>query len=369
MNKAVIGLGFGDEGKGLVVDYLCSKSPDSLVVRYCGGHQVGHTVVHDGIRHVFSNFGSGALRGSNTYWSKFCTVEPVGLIREADILKEHGKTAGIFIDERCPITTPWDIYHNREKNHKTKHGSVGVGFGSTIQREENFYSLTFLDLFYEDIFNAKLQAIAKYYGEEEYNPVDLENFIDSCCKIPHRTNIIRVRDIPKAHDYIYEGSQGLLLDQHYGFFPNVTRSNTGTKNILALGDYMFEVFLVTRAYQTRHGNGFMTNEGKPHNIKSNPMETNKLHPYQGEFRRSLLDLSLLEYAIAKDEYVSRCHNKNLVITCLDHIESDYRFTYEGSIYGFVNEEDFVLKISKILKIRNIYLSHSEDSKNITHIQL
>lgn len=92
MRKAVIGLGFGDEGKGITTDYLCSKTKNPLVVRFCGGSQVGHTVVHNGIRHVFSSFGSGTLRGVPTYWSHKCALDPIGMLNELDVLKEKGIT-------------------------------------------------------------------------------------------------------------------------------------------------------------------------------------------------------------------------------------------------------------------------------------
>ena len=62
----VVGLQFGDEGKGLLTNFLCQESPNSLVVRYSGGQQAGHTVVLDGKQHVFSNFGSGTLNGNPT---------------------------------------------------------------------------------------------------------------------------------------------------------------------------------------------------------------------------------------------------------------------------------------------------------------
>jgi adenylosuccinate synthase len=90
MRKAVIGLGFGDEGKGMFTDYLCSQLPDAMVVRFSGGHQAGHTVEYKNKRHVFANFGSGSLRGNPTYWSKHCTVEPLGLFNELDILNRRG---------------------------------------------------------------------------------------------------------------------------------------------------------------------------------------------------------------------------------------------------------------------------------------
>ena len=85
-NSVVIGLGFGDEGKGLVTNYL--SSPSSLVCRFSGGHQAGHTVIENGKRHVFSNYGAGPLKGAPTYWSQFCTFEPIGFLKERAILRK-----------------------------------------------------------------------------------------------------------------------------------------------------------------------------------------------------------------------------------------------------------------------------------------
>lgn len=105
-NKAVIGLGFGDEGKGLFTDYLCSQSANPLVVRFSGGQQAGHTVVRDGIRHVFSNFCAGALQGAPSYFSKFCTIDPIGIVNELTVLLDKGVEPLLFIDTNCPVTTP-----------------------------------------------------------------------------------------------------------------------------------------------------------------------------------------------------------------------------------------------------------------------
>ncbi len=73
-NRAVIGLGFGDEGKGVVTEYLCSQDPEhTVVVRFSGGQQAGHKVCKGDTEHIFSNFGSGTLSGCPTYWSEHCT--------------------------------------------------------------------------------------------------------------------------------------------------------------------------------------------------------------------------------------------------------------------------------------------------------
>jgi adenylosuccinate synthase len=256
--KAVIGVGFGDEGKGITTDYLCPLSNNVLVVRFSGGQQAGHTVVLNGIRHVFSNFGSGTLRGIPTYWSKYCIVDPVGLINELTALVENGINPLIYIDERCPITTPYDIYSNRKLEKKNQHGSCGVGIGTTVNREEHFYTLHFGDLFYPEIFKIKLEAIKQFYGFDE--EINIDYFLDYVDIVLNCKNIKSIYSFPdKFDEIIFEGSQGLLLDPNIGFFPHVTRANVGSKNILDAG-FKPELYLVTRAYQTRHGNGQMINE-------------------------------------------------------------------------------------------------------------
>jgi len=360
-NKIILGLQFGDEGKGLFTDYLCSQFPDSLDVRFSGGHQVSHTVVTDEVNHMFTNFGSGTLRGIPSYWSKYCTVEPIGLINELEILESKSIIPLLYIDEQCPITTPFDIDHNKRTERVNCHGSCGVGFNSTINRKEKYYSLTFLDLFYPNILRTRLRAIEHFYN----NTLDLTTFFECCETIVNYSFIRKVYGLPKYNNHIFEGSQGLLLDQNFGFFPNVTRANTGMKNAVELvGSEDFDIYLITRAYQTRHGNGFMTNEGIPNNILSNLLESNKENEYQGKFRKSLLDLSLLEYAINKDEFIRKSERKNLVITCLDHIINEYRFTYKNKIIYCSNEDEFIVKISDILRIKDIYISKSNNSKNI-----
>jgi len=359
--KAVIGLGFGDEGKGMFTDYLCSHTANPLVIRFNGGHQAGHTVVPDTYSpaHVFSNFGSGTLRDVPTYWSKFCTIYPVGILNELKVLKADGYKPVLYIDERCPITTPYEIIQNKLDDSSNQHGSVGVGFGRTIEREEKFYHLNFIDLFYPQVFNAKMNLLAKYYGFG-YD----DGFIDACQELISTSKINRCYDIPRDSNYdlIFEGAQGLMLDQHYGFFPHVTRSNTGSKNVLEIINENYQnerinyMYLVTRAYQTRHGNGPMTNPRRSHNIDINPNETNKTN-FQGEFRRTLLDVSLLEYAIKKDDHI-RNRNNILVVTCLDHIENDYRFTYNDRISSFSNEDDFVREIAFKLKIKHVLRSRT-----------
>ena len=350
MKYAVIGAAFGDEGKGVVTNYLCNR-PDygtNEVWRFSGGHQAGHTVVHDGVRHVFSNFGAGTLRGINTVWSKFCTIDPLAICREYKSLVEKGAKPYMLINPKCPVTTHYDKLKNMYNNATIKHGSCGVGFGMTLQREEAFYSLLAEDLLYPWAMHRKLDAIREYYGFDlkDYDLFE-EEFLASVHEMQHLDGVSIVDTRWAASDIVYEGSQGLLLDQHYGFFPNVTRSNTGSTNIKELTRDKVNYHVVTRAYQTRHGNGPMTNEelGTDH-ILDDPLETNITHKYQGKFRKSMLDADLLKYAISKDPEISKGYT--LCITCLEHCK-DYRYTTgKGEVHSFNSKFEFSQSLARYL---------------------
>lgn len=354
-SQAVIGIGFGDEGKGKVVSHLCSQSPDSLVVRYSGGQQAGHHVVlRDGRDHVFSNFGCGTLHGNDTYWSQYCTVDPIGILNELDVLMEKGIVPTLFINKDCPITTPYEKVHNKKVDKLSGHGSCGVGVGQTIQRQEDHFSIKVRDLFYPSILRIKLQLLSSYYS---FTVTGIDDFLCACNELTQATPIVCVDNIPMEYDsIIFEGSQGLLLDQDIGFFPHVTRGNTGTENITKMG-FSPDIFLVTRAYQTRHGNGPMTNENLPFNISLNPYEQNFDHTFQGKFRCTLLDLDLLKYAIDNDIGLRNKNKISLVITCMDLIANNYCLTEDSKIFTFSTEHKFVDKIINSLKIESVYLSH------------
>ena len=195
-HKAVIGLGYGDEGKGLFTDYLCSKSNNPLVIRYSGGQQAGHTVVRDGIRHIFSNFGSGSLLGAPSYFSEYCTIDPIGIVNELTVLLNKGINPQLYININCPVTTPYDIYHNRKNN---LHGSCGVGVGATFHREEHYYSLTFGDLFYSWVLKTKLDMIKGFYAEY-IDDVDVTDFLECCAIITNCIHIHKSDSLP-AHQY------------------------------------------------------------------------------------------------------------------------------------------------------------------------
>lgn len=343
----VLGMGFGDEGKGLTTSFLCDQVKRPLVVRFSGGHQAGHTVVTNGIRHVFSSFGSGTLQGVPTYWSRYCTFYPKAFLNEYKALGKKGVEPYFCVNPLAPMTTPYDVEFNRRAEEKLRHGSVGAGFGATIQRQEAYYKLFVQDLMFKDIMFQKLKNIAKYYSGIQ---VDLDLFMSEAEEAYKLINICP-DEILKTYDPIFEGSQGIMLDQDFGFFPNVTRSNTTSRNALELHPWLRQsaVYYVTRSYQTRHGNGYMTNEKKLA-LKNNKLETNKSNKYQGHFRTGNLDVNLLKYAIQCDDNFSRGMAKNLVVTCLDQLEID--------VDRLVDDLD--------CSFENVYISRGPETKDLVY---
>jgi len=340
----VLGLGYGDEGKGLTTSYLCSKTENPIVVRFNGGQQAGHTVVYNGKRHVFSSFGSGSLQGVPTYWSQFCTFYPPSFLREYELL-DNPK---IYVHPLCHITTPFDVERNKYLEVSNKHGSVGMGFGATLERSEKYYKLFVQDLFFPDILEAKLKSIAKYYndliGVYPAANLEVEEFMKCAEEV---TKIINIKPIEKKYTPIFEGAQGILLDMDFGFFPHVTRSNTTSKNALSIAKSE-EVYYVTRSYLTRHGNGPLLGESKLH-LLNNENETNKSHMYQGEFRTAPLNTELINYALLCDSYFSHGLKKNLVITCLDQ--------YSISIDSLLDNID--------TEFDKVFISNGDSLTNIT----
>jgi adenylosuccinate synthase len=322
MTHRVIGLGFGDEGKGLTTSFLCSKEPAAVVVRFNGGHQAGHTVVHNSHRHVFSGFGSGTLQGNETYWSHFCTFYPPSFVRERSMLEAFSPKITVHPD--CPVTTYFDVDHNRVAEKTRKHGSVGMGFGATIAREEAHYCLRVRDLEYPTVLRLKLESIVRYYGIQEDVTPEIDLFMAHCAKALKYITISGYGAL-NGRSCIFEGAQGVLLDQSAGFFPHVTRSNTTSQNSFLIRKEPGTIWYVTRSYLTRHGNGPLPGECSLE-LAHNEQETNQLHEYQGQFRTAPLNIELLKYAISVDSAFSgkngRDCTKALMITCVDQYMVD-----------------------------------------------
>jgi adenylosuccinate synthase len=352
--RVIIGSAFGDEGKGITTDYL-SKNWADLVVRFNGGAQAGHTVKHKNIEHVFGHFGSGTLNDIATYLSEYFVVNPMLFVKEMNELHDKNIQPRVYVNENCIVTTIFDMFVNQmieSWRSRDRHGSCGIGFNEAITRHlDTQFKLRVIDLV-NDVKGcmSTIDAIWEQYVlnrcvflgipenivREKMNEVSFDVMkmqMHSCIGI-FLENVKVVKDtiLHKADNVVFEGAQGLLLDEFHEWFPHVTRSRTGIKNVnKILNGHPVEtvqINYITRAYTTRHGAGPFPREADlPYSIVDS---TNVPNEHQGILRFGYLDLELLERSISNDllNYDQDTITQvQLVVTCLDQI-SDIVFCYD-----------------------------------------
>lgn len=302
---AVIGANYGDEGKGLMTDYLCSELGAGVVVRFNGGAQAGHTVVTpEGARHVFHHLGSGSFLNVPTFLSKYFITNPILFWQEK--FHSHYK---VFVSPESLVTLPFDMLINQAVARINNHGSCGVGINETVTRCLNpKYRTTVSNMLDRDHY----RKIQKEYYQQRCSALKVA--IDEAVISEDRweaiyfdmaemfLNSVTIAETPSANTVLFEGAQGLMLDQASPDFPHVSRSNTGIKNVKQLcAEWKITdlaATYVTRSYLTRHGNGPLPNEEPmPSWVKDN---TNIDHEFQGSLRYAPLDILTLERRIIKD---------------------------------------------------------------------
>lgn len=353
---AVCGGNFGDEGKGLMVDYHASQYDNAIVIRSNGGAQAGHTVqTPERQRHVFSHFGSGTFTGTPTYLSEFFVLNPFLFKKEWELfVQQFGIEPEIHVSPNSVYTTPYDMLLNQSLETlrgEDPHGSCGVGFGETLERDLRFGAKTigWLDTIsgsvteFQDSIYRDLDQIRKVYVPNRINMNEvsedyfksvltryevIHDFIEACQFMLERVIIGSLAHM--QHDVlIFEGAQGLMLDMDYGHFPHVTRSNCGMKNIRSILNHLpkirpedITVNYVTRAYSTRHGAGPLNGEDPRITMDYNINDpTNIPNEFQGKLRFAPLDLEMFNSITDKDflNYAPRGSTKTQTITCLDQL--------------------------------------------------
>jgi adenylosuccinate synthase len=348
--SVVVDLGYGDGGKGATTDYLVRGSTEpSVVIRYNGGAQCGHTVVtEEGQRHIFQQFGSGTLAGAPTFLSRFVLVNPIELFEEANKLAALGidhPLKHIWVSENATLTTPFHIAANRIREWvrgDKRHGSRGMGIGETMSDRITHPELSIQA---KDCRPGDDNLIHKLVGIQEIKAASFTSYSDrpGFDEIEPEYRILNDLDIVRAvaedfrrfgqvvklvpDDFIetlirlfpnlvFEGAQGVLLDQDFGFPPYVTWSDTTCRNadlLLAEADYQGENcrYGVLRAYSVRHGAGPFVAGRHPLDIEDT---TNVANPWQGSLRTGPFDLVMAKYALKLIGGVDALH-----LSCLDQL--------------------------------------------------
>lgn len=330
---AIIGAAFGDEGKGLMTDYFSRKAGEEpTVVRFCGGANAGHTVVTpEGDRHVFHHFGAGTLAGARTYLSRYFLVNPVLWREEYEALQGRGLRTRLFVDREAPLTTVYDMLKNQRAETvrgADRHGSCGSGVHATMVRQRFPDVRLFAgDLERPAYLRERVQRIRNnVISLDGWEDEVFEQFLLDCKLMRSKINLCDSRVlVDRPNEIIFEGSQGLLLDQDQrDFFPHVTHAKTGLHNILAIaeeaGIEQVDAVYVTRTYLTRHGAGRLPGEDPDLYYFDSTNEPNR---WQGALRFAPMDADLIECAIGSDLHPARSWSGNvtpmLAVTHMDQL--------------------------------------------------
>ncbi len=349
----VIGAAYGDEGKGLVTDFLAHRAlahGSAIVARFNGGAQAGHTVqLPNGVRHVFHHWGSGALAGASTYLGSRFAVHPLLWRQETERLADLGACLELYVDPRAPITLPSDVMINQAieaARGQDRHGSCGVGFGEACERlEHEGMALTVGELagMSDDEALGKMKAIVAQHVPARLKalglpadalegvvdrPVIWERFLDDCRCFLLNATLATPGTLAGFDTVIFEGAQGLALDEELGDFPYVTRSKTGLPYLVELAEEAglseVEVLYLTRAYTTRHGAGPLPFECGHSDLGRILDATNVPNDYQGTLRFAPLQPLALLDRIRRDRQRIETKLKltfGLAMGCLDQVDS------------------------------------------------
>lgn len=271
----VVGLQWGDEGKGKVVDLLTEGV--EAVVRFQGGHNAGHTLVVDGNKIVLHLIPSGILRdGVTSMIGNGVVLSPTALVEEMSMLEGHEVpvAARLRVSAACPLILPVHaaLDHARERARGNDPiGTTGRGIGPAYEDKVSRRGLRLSDLLDEKRFSERLEPLLEYHNFSltryyEAEAVDHNQILDEALGT---VDVIRplVDDIPgrlakiREHDgqVLFEGAQGTLLDIDNGTYPFVTSSNTTAGGAAAgsgVGPGYFDYVLgISKAYTTRVGSG------------------------------------------------------------------------------------------------------------------
>ena len=356
--QAVIGANYGDEGKGLVVDKLASQNDGKvIVIRHNSSAQAGHTVqTPDGRRHVFHHIGSGSFAGAETFLSQFFMCHPMLLAEELDELQSLSIAPKIYVDERSPVATPYDLLLNQaieNQRGKKRHGSCGVGFGEAVERTiRPRYALHVKDLVNRRHVKQRLQWIRDEWipyriemlnieldevnSELIYGDAILRRFLEDVEFFLYQVKQIKPGELPECDHLLFEGAQGLALSEDAEGFPHVTRSKTGLANAIRIaqetGIDTLEAVYVTRAYLTRHGAGPLSHEYPNKPYPDIMDKTNIPNSFQGKLRFADLDIDKMYKRIQKDlsfHAMGITVVPKLALTCLDQVPETLHVVYDG----------------------------------------
>ena len=277
-STCVVGLQWGDEAKGKIVDLLCDRH--DVVVRYQGGANAGHTVVADGVTYKLSLIPTGILRpGITCVIGNGVVVHPPALLKEIATLSAQGVDFGdrLIVSDRAHVIMPHHMAEERlteESASSADHlGTTRRGIGPCYRdKVGRVHGVRVGDLFHPARFREHLDRIVAYKNRllaamlPDFSPFDAKaiadeylGYADELRPFAKDATAWLHESIAKRKRLMFEGAQGSLLDIDHGSFPYVTSSNSSAAGIAAGSGvptrHIDRWIGIVKAYTTRVGGG------------------------------------------------------------------------------------------------------------------
>ena len=274
-NVVVVGVQWGDEGKGKVVDALAEHF--DIVARYQGGANAGHTIVANGKKFVLQLIPTGIVRpGKTAVLGNGVVVDPVSFLSELDAIERAGVDVGdrLLISDRAHLILPYHRTHElaaEQARGRDKLGTTAKGIGPSYEDKAGRRGLRACDLRNHAEFRRKCTQVLEgknrlasaffptaSLGNEEV----VERYLETAARIVPRladTSAYLNAEMDRGKSVLFEGAQGTLLDLDYGTYPFVTSSSAaagGACTGTGVGPTRIHgVVGVSKAYATRVGSG------------------------------------------------------------------------------------------------------------------
>lgn len=334
---SVIGLQWGDEGKGKVVDYLSKYL--KVVVRFQGGNNAGHTLVIGEKIYKLNLLPSGIVRqGVLSIIDQEVVIDPCALIDEIQNIEFDITEKDLMISEDCHLI--FDVHRKldavyEEWRTNAKIGTTNKGIGPCYEDKVARRGIRICDV-YDDNLLDFIELFLKYHNTirkalniTEINAQEMADDIRHTMQKlnPYIVNRKRINDVFARNTVLFEGAQGCLLDVNYGTYPFVTSSSTVMNN--SKGDDNF-VLGVAKAYVTRVGNGVFPTE-QYNNIGLHLQKIGKeIGTVSGRIRRcGWLDLVLLKHAARISGTHGIVLTKLDILDGMDEIKICTHYMYDG----------------------------------------
>jgi adenylosuccinate synthase len=341
-SKVIIGLQWGDEGKGKVVDNLVHQWAD-VCVRYQGGPNAGHTIYDiDGNKHVTHALPSGVLKKDCiNIIAKGCVVEPFSLYSE---LMEY-PTAKLSISDQCPLILPHHIIWDRFK-YQGKIGTTAKGIGPAYMDKTGRNGLRIGDILADD-FEARYNRLKEKHLQllNQYDQVvDWQAWEEDFFKAVHYLKELQIinaeywlnNQLKQGKKVLAEGAQGSMLDIDFGTYPFVTSSNTisaGVCNGLGVAPTKIkDIFGITKAYCTRVGGGPFPTELMDELGEAIRKEGGEFGATTGRPRRcGWIDLVALKYAVMLSGVTKLIVTKADILDAFKPVEVCVAYDVNGTV--------------------------------------